>query len=102
MLTYADEAVVAGGRTREEALEGDLLAAQNEIVRLRFESEHAELRLQRWQRRVREHTSAYVSIYVCRVWTRRAAPAALAAQGEAVFMLTYANVCCACSAGSAG
>eukprot|EP00960_Hanusia_phi_P004482 130796-Hanusia_phi.AAC.1 len=41
-------------RTRNETLENELLAAQNELVRLRFETEHSDLRLERWKRRVRE------------------------------------------------
>lgn len=41
-------------REREEELEREVLAAQNQILRLRFEDEHAALRLQRWRRRVRE------------------------------------------------
>jgi len=41
-------------KNKVEELEGDLLSKQNEIIRLRFETDHAELRLQRWQRRVRE------------------------------------------------
>ena len=41
-------------REREEELERELLAAQNQVLRLRFEDEHASLRLQRWRRRVRE------------------------------------------------
>jgi centrosomal protein CEP290 len=56
------ETVVSTLRAREEGLEGDLLAAQNEIVRLRFESEHSELRLQRWQRRVRELESLPLAV----------------------------------------
>ena len=56
------EAQVGKLRTREEALEADLLAAQNEIVRLRFETEHSELRLQRWQRRVRELESLPLAV----------------------------------------
>lgn len=56
------EIVVAALRTREEALEGDLLAAQNEIVRLRFETEHSELRVERWKRRVRELESLPLAV----------------------------------------
>jgi centrosomal protein CEP290 len=56
------ETAVSTLRAREEGLEGDLLAAQNEIVRLRFESEHSELRLQRWQRRVRELESLPLAV----------------------------------------
>ncbi len=56
------EGEVARLRAREEALEGDVLAAQNEIVRLRFETEHAELRLERHQRRVRELESLPLAV----------------------------------------
>jgi len=56
------EGEVARLRMREEALEGDLLAAQNEIVRLRFETEHSELRLERYQRRVRELESLPLAV----------------------------------------
>jgi DNA repair exonuclease SbcCD ATPase subunit len=56
------ETVIAKLRSREEGLEGDLLQAQNEIVRLRFETEHSELRLQRWQRRVRELESLPLAV----------------------------------------
>jgi hypothetical protein len=48
------EAEVSRLREREEELERELLAAQNQVLRLRFEDEHAALRLQRWRRRVQE------------------------------------------------
>ena len=48
------ETSIAELRTRNENLENELLGAQNELVRLRFESEHSDLRLERWKRRVRE------------------------------------------------
>jgi len=59
------ETVVAGLRAREEALEGDLLTAQNEIVRLRFETEHSELRLQRWQVQKKMNICIYIYLCIC-------------------------------------
>ncbi|KAJ1484060.1 hypothetical protein T484DRAFT_1894999 [Baffinella frigidus] len=49
-------------RGKEEALEADLLASHNQVVRLRFDSEHSELRLIRWQRRVRELESLPLAV----------------------------------------
>ena len=56
------ESKIVAMRSREEGLEGDLLAAQNEIVRLRFEVEHSTLRVERWQRRVRELESLPLAV----------------------------------------
>ncbi len=49
-------------RDREESIEADLLAAQNQVLRLRFESEASVIKIQRWQRRVRELESLPLSV----------------------------------------
>lgn len=49
-------------REREDAIEADLLASQNQVLRLRFESEAAQIKIQRWQRRVRELESLPLAV----------------------------------------
>lgn len=56
------EGELAHVREREEQIEADLLASQNQVLRLRFESEASGLKLQRLQRRVRELESLPLAV----------------------------------------
>lgn len=56
------EGELARLKEREDQIEADLLASQNQVLRLRFESEASALKIQRWQRRVRELESLPLAV----------------------------------------